>query len=146
MKRLSSYQKRAIFWIAAANAFAFLISVLYTFLINQLTCLGINICAFKELTHIYCPGCGGSRSVAHLLRFDFYSSFLSYPPMIVMLFFCVDFDFRAIMSVIRDDKKILTGFNLNWLILIPVSILAHFIIRNILLLNFEFDYLGDILG
>ena len=146
MKRLSVYQKKAIFWIIVSNALAILISVAYTLLIESLTDGGVTICAFKDLTRLYCPGCGGSRSVAHLLKFDFYSSFRSYPPMFVMLFFCVDIELRAIMSVIRDDKNTLTGFNLNWLILIPASILLHFGIRNILLLIFKIDYLGDILG
>ena len=48
------------------------------------------------------------------------------------------------MSVIKDDEKEFSGFNMNWLILIPVVIILNFIIRNILLLGFGFDYLGDL--
>lgn len=146
MKALSKYRKRAIILIVLINALVVAVSVLYTLLADALTDGGVVICKFKETFNLYCPGCGGSRSLAHLLKFDFYSSFLSYPPMALFLFFFIDINLRAVMSVIRDDKRALSDFNLNWLILIPAVILAHFVIRNILLLVFGFDYLGDILG
>ena len=36
-------------------------------------------CRFSQTFHLYCPGCGGTRSVKHLLHFDLVRSFLSHP-------------------------------------------------------------------
>ena len=34
-----------------------------------------HYCSFKKMTGLYCPGCGGSRSVIALARFDIVNSF-----------------------------------------------------------------------
>lgn len=34
-----------------------------------------HYCSFKKMTGLYCPGCGGSRSVIALARFDIIGSF-----------------------------------------------------------------------
>ena len=146
MKNLSGFRKRAITLLLLINALALGVAVGYTLLVDRLTEIGLFTCSFKDTFHLYCPGCGGSRSVAHLLKFDFYSSFRSYPPMMIFLFFSIDLELRGVMAILRDDKRALTGFNLNWLISIPVAIIIHFVLRNVFLLCFGLDYLGDILG
>lgn len=145
MKSLSTYQRRALTVFLIINLSVLAVSLIYTFLMNHLTDIGAFECKFKELYHLYCPGCGGSRSVKHLLRFDFFSAFLSYPPMAIMLFFFMCIDLRALLSIIRNNKKLLTDFNLNWLISLPIVILLNFFFRNILLIYFGIDYLGDII-
>lgn len=52
-------------------------------------CFGINIlydvkvpCAFKKVTGLYCPGCGGTRAVRQLLKGHLWQSFIDYPPVI----------------------------------------------------------------
>ena len=138
MKSISSFRKRATAVLILSNVAAVAIAVGYSVMVEWLTELGLFTCGFKEAFHLYCPGCGGSRSVAHLLKFDFYSAFRSYPPMMIFLFFCMDLELRGIMAIKRDDKSAVSDFNLNWLISIPVAILIHFITRNVFLLFFEF--------
>ncbi len=41
-------------------------------------------CAFRRLSGLYCPGCGGTRSVEALLRGDFLSCFFYHP----FVFYC----------------------------------------------------------
>ena len=141
---LSAYRKKAITILFAFNLGLFVVSLLYTILAEHLFSVDAYKCLFKEFFHIYCPGCGGTRSLAAMLEFDFYTAFQCYPPMALISFFYVDLNLRAVMSVIKDDEKEFSGFNMNWLILIPVVIILNFIIRNILLLGFGFDYLGDL--
>ena len=48
-------------------------------------------CFFKEVTHFYCPACGGTRSVMALLHLDIKRAFLCNPTVIyagVMLLWC----------------------------------------------------------
>lgn len=58
-----------------------LIPVILTFLFLK-TELAYNLllksghyCSFKKMTGLYCPGCGGSRAVIALARFDIVNSF-----------------------------------------------------------------------
>ena len=145
MKSLSKYQKRALAVFLAVNLGIVAVSVVYTLFMNQLTESGKYVCRFQELFRLYCPGCGGSRSVKSLLKFDLVAAFLSYPPMLVMLAIFVALDTRLLISLIKDDFSVVLRFKLNTLILIPVAILLHFFVRNILLLSFGIDYLGDII-
>jgi hypothetical protein len=100
-------------------------------------------CRISESLHIYCPGCGGTRSLSHLIRFDFYSAIICYPPIAVIFFFYFDLNLRAVLSIIRDEATVFKSFNMNYLILIPVFILLNFFVRNILLF-LGVDMLGDL--
>ena len=49
-------------------------------------------CFFKEVTHFYCPACGGTRSVIALLHLDIERAFLCNPTVVytgVMFLWCI---------------------------------------------------------
>lgn len=45
----------------------------------------MGTCNFRELTGVYCAGCGLQRSVVALLRGDLYKSMMLYPALIPVL-------------------------------------------------------------
>ena len=45
-------------------------------------------CIFKNTFGIPCPGCGGQRSVLHLLHGEFGEAFIMYPAIYPLLLFC----------------------------------------------------------
>ncbi len=90
-------------------------------------------CFFYENTRIYCPGCGGSRSLVYLLRLDLLNSLKFYPPLIPTLLIIIYLDFSALLSFIKNSEGPLKKFNPNLLIIIPVLILLNFFVRNVLL-------------
>ena len=48
------------------------------------------ICPFKAITHIPCPGCGGTRAVALLLEGQFFEALVTNPlSVVIFLFFCI---------------------------------------------------------
>lgn len=99
-------------------------------------------CLFAKALHLYCPGCGGTRAVASLLRFDFLTS-LRYNPLVLMFVsLFVYYDIKAVINIIKGKDKVL-GLNAKLLFVILAVVLAFFILRNALLLIWHIDPVGD---
>lgn len=102
-------------------------------------------CFFKEVTHLYCPGCGGTRSVIALLHLDLKRAFLCNPTVIyvgVIFLWCIlGFIIRKITGKeIRILKPQL------WMLIIGIILFFGFaILRNIMVYQFGYDYLGDLI-
>ena len=100
-------------------------------------------CAFKETFSLYCPGCGGSRSLSALMKFDFAESFILYPPIIISAITIFEYDVRLILSLVFKNTKFTDRYRFYTFILIPVSVFLTFIVRNLLLVFFGIDTVGD---
>lgn len=100
-------------------------------------------CTLAKYAGLYCPGCGGTRSVFALLSLKPIEAFLSFPPIAVILLACVFWEVKALLRFKTGDAKHTEkmGRALLWIV---VAVLLWFIIHNVLLL-FGYDYLGDIL-
>ena len=100
-------------------------------------------CTLAKYAGLYCPACGGTRSVFALLSLRPIESFLCFPPLAVILVVCLVLEVKALLRFKTGNAKYTqgTGRALLW---IGVAVLLWFILHNILLL-FGFDYLGDIL-
>ena len=95
-------------------------------------------CVFHRLFGIYCPGCGGSRSVANLLRLQFGKSFWYYPAIPYTAALLAWWDVLLVRALARraDVSPDLP----RWTVLaIPVLILATFVFRLVAMLVFHFD-------
>lgn len=102
-------------------------------------------CFFKEVTHFYCPGCGGTRSVEALLHLDIERAVLCNPTVVytVILF---------LWCMIGWMIKKLTGIEIKimkprlWMLILGACIFFGFaLIRNIMVYQFGYDYLGDLI-
>ena len=92
---------------------------------------------------MYCPGCGGTRAVSALVRGDIIDSILSNPIPVYALVLLLRMWAALLYNTVRSKgKKIRVLYDWEaWGILAVV--LGHFILRNILLVLFHIDYLGD---
>ncbi len=101
-------------------------------------------CIFAVVTHLYCPGCGGTRAVRSLLNFHFIESFLYNPLVLVSGLICAYFYIGAIITRLKKNGKVYAPFNewFLWSILIVLG--ANVIIRNLLLAFWGIDYIGDL--
>ncbi len=116
--------------IAFAIVFAIAAPALYIFE-DYLTDGGI-ICAFYTLTKIYCPGCGGTRSVEFLLHGHLFKSFL-YNPFVP--YYAIDYVVFMINTIlVKTTKKLgFTGFPVTGSIYVGIGVLlGQWIIRNII--------------
>lgn len=115
-----------------------IVSLIYIFPINYQRLL--PPCLFLKLTGIYCPGCGGTRSVQALLHGSILSS-LRYNP-IVFYGFIVYFWFMLSNTIETLSKhKIKIGMKYRdiyfWIGL--GIVLVYCVFRNILLVVYKID-------
>ncbi len=136
-------KRRAALIFVAANAAIVLIAVIYVLIFLRSDGAGIFVCPFKDTLFIYCPGCGGTRSVYYLLTLDFVNSFIYNPAVPITALILLDIDIRAVISIIKTDMSALRSFRGKIFYLIPIVILVNFVLRNILLYRFGIDLLGD---
>lgn len=101
-------------------------------------------CFFKEVTHLYCPGCGGTRSMIALLHLDIQRAFLCNPTVVyvlVMFLWCILG--YMISRVTGREIKIMKPH--LWMLIIGVILFFGFaVLRNIMVYQFGYDYLGDL--
>lgn len=105
---------------------------------------GSYTCVFQNLLGIYCPACGGTRSLGYLFSFDLVNSFIHYPPILIGIFLILFVDFMLIKSYFKNSLEPLNRHKYFEFLLIPISIILTFLTRNILLC-FGIDVLKDIL-
>lgn len=98
-------------------------------------------CAFARIAHLYCPGCGGSRAVYALLRLDLPAS-LAANPIVLLGGLTILYYGIALFLSSRGRARVRTFP----LLVLAALIVLHFILRNILLVAFGIDPLGDLIG
>ena len=101
-------------------------------------------CAMKQVFHLYCPGCGGTRAVNSLLHFDIVRSFLYNPLILYMAGVAAFYFFKAIYLLIKDKGNTILSLDLRVLWAFLWIMLGFFVLRNILLVFFGIDYMGEL--
>ena len=142
-----SYRRRCISLFLFFNLSLLFVSVIYGLHVKASVEAGVDAvrCSFKETVGLYCPGCGGSRSLLALLTLDLRASLLSYPPLIPTALILAYHDGIILLSAIKNSPALLRKYtSVPLLVAIPVMVVAFFFIRNALLF-FGIDYLGDVL-
>lgn len=100
-------------------------------------------CILYTYFGIYCPGCGGTRSLIYLLHGDIIRSFIAYPAIPVTMFIICECILRYILSVVTSGRIKKLYFKLEYVYMIMTVILINWIIRNILLLKMGIKIIGQ---
>ena len=141
---MKNLRKKITFYLFIPHCLLIVISVIYKILTDSAIAEGREFieCSFKHKFHLYCPGCGGSRSLSALLSFDFVRSFKLFPALPISVIILSDLYIRALISFIKNDEIYLKNFKPIILTLIPFIIILNFFLRNILLF-YGIDLIGD---
>lgn len=92
-----------VFYKLCIAALAAIAAAVLLYLCTGFSILSIKYpCFFYYATGLYCPGCGGVRSVKALLRGDLWQSFIDYPP---TLYFIVVFGIFTVKCFLRRHGK-----------------------------------------
>lgn len=102
-------------------------------------------CVFHEILHLYCPGCGGTRAVYALLHFHFLESVGNHPIVLFVAIIFAEYYVGAIITLIRNNGKRYYYLR-TWFCYVALGIVVvNAILRNVLLVYFQYDYIGDLL-
>ena len=139
--------KKKYFLITIFFISLFLLAFLYTNYIGKIQSANpflFHDCTFKNMLHLYCPGCGGTRAVDALLHLRILSS-LFYHPLVIYVVICCCFFYIKIGIQLKKqngDAEIFINTAYIWGALILV--LTFFVVRNLLLVYAGIDYIGEL--
>ena len=103
----------------------------YLYLGNKLN-IYIN-CPIKEITGLYCPGCGITRMLQAILQLNFYQAFRHNPLLFISLPF---FIFFTVEGIITKKDPLYNKIPNKILITIIIIFIIYGILRNLPLFDF----------
>lgn len=86
-------------------------------------------CIYKEVLHIYCAGCGGTRMLKALLAGNIYQAFRYNPYLFSLSIFLFIFAIIDLSNYVKN-KKILF-YNTKLVYIVAISAIVFMILRNI---------------
>ena len=89
---------------------------------------------------IYCPFCGGTRAIRSLLKFDIMSSLIYNPAVLPAAIAFLVYDILTLKAIIQNKEHLPRVHKPVW-ISISVILVLNWIIRNILLIVWDIDYM-----
>ena len=140
-----SWRKKIVCKAVLVHTVILAVSLLFVLVTKQIALrFPQRQCVMVELLGLYCPGCGGTRAVTHLLSLRFKEAFLSYPPLLFFLSALLWYDGHLCYALVKNSEQRLPKIKTRHMITLAVLVLVLFLLRNLALL-WGYDYLGDIL-
>ncbi len=106
--------------------FLIALSIIFSYLLIFLMDIG---CPLKELFDIDCAGCGVTRMILSILRFDFYQAFRFNPCMFILLILFIIYMVYVGICIIFKKTYLKPGFKTCMLLIIVI--IGFGILRNI---------------
>ena len=105
-----------------------------------------NACLFKEYTHLYCPGCGGTRAVHSMLSGHIIRS-LEENAIVVPAFAFILYYFIGV-TLAAKSKGTRIYFHLHkWMIVVLIILVLWISVgRNLSAVYLGYDPIGDVKG
>lgn len=123
-----------------AIGFAFLLLVLQRYKI-----LPSPDCTFLTITHMYCPGCGGTRALFSMLSGNIMKSLYYNPAVVLGTMLIAYYEIGSIYTIVKNDGRY-HFCKIAWPVYVYTALVVIYaIVRNVLLLHYGIDMLGNIL-
>ena len=107
-------------------------------------CTGINVlrikypCLFNQVTHLCCPGCGGTRALRALLNGEILKSLYDYPPLLYGVIVYIVFMVRCFLYKHFGVRKSPDGTICKFIYVFIGLIFAQWVVK--LVAQICFDY------
>ena len=143
MKSRKKFTIEFVLW----NGLLAAVCILFTFFIHNIDKLPSVFarCPYYTVAHVYCPGCGGSRAFSALLRGEIFRSLICNPAVLAGALLILYYEVRSLLVIVtgnygryfgRVKHRLLIGY--------AIAILTYTALRNILLICFQIDLMGDL--
>lgn len=105
---------------------------------------GFFFCFLKRYTHLYCPMCGGTRAAYSLAKLDLISALRYNAFAVVLIILLILFDIRCFIRlfITKNEGPLIRLWEG---IAVLALMIAFFITRNVLLVFWNIDQIGDLL-
>ena len=102
-------------------------------------------CPFHDFLKLYCPFCGGTRAVHAILKGQIVEGIVMYPPIVWLIGLLAAFEIAAVRACLCKNEPLV--HIRSWVIWATAAVFILFtLIRNILLIVYGIDPLGDLAG
>lgn len=135
--------ERNLYWIGLCLPCVLIVSAMVYFMVaEKVTHGGMASCTFYQLFRIYCPGCGGTRAVIHLLHGRLLRSFLYHPLVlytaVVYLWFMIS---HTIEKISHHRIRIGLHYRNGYLWIALAILVINIAVKDIALTAFHVDLL-----
>ena len=134
--------KRFFIWLHVGLLAAVLLFPLYRFL-TDLVPKHIPECFLHDFLFLYCPFCGGTRAIGALLKLQIGKALCYNPLVVLMAVAALAADVRAWIRLRRGEREIYPIPTLAWILAVVIPVL-YGVLRNVLLVRYGVDPLGDL--
>lgn len=135
---------RIIYYVICSFLFIFGIFLMIYHIFDFKFASYLSFCSVNRIWHLYCPACGGTRSLDFLLHGQLISSFLANPLVLSMLLFFLSYFLPATYTfLIKRNGNIYYHFQKKFLIILILINVLYFVARNISLIFFQYDFIGE---
>lgn len=100
-------------------------------------------CFVHEFFNVYCPGCGGTRALFALFHGQVLHSLIYNPAIVLGAILILYYEAGVIITLVRRDGKVHFYQKCGLLYTYLVIVILFAIIRNWLLIEFQFDLMKD---
>ena len=146
IRRAVTQRKKECLWLLICNLALIAVAVVFPIYCDYMwngEGQSLSGCDMIEYLKLYCPACGGTRSLYELMHFNFVAA-LKYSPFCVFASFLVAYlDVRAVVSLLKNEQRIL-HLNVTLAFITVGVLLGTFLLRNALLVLFGVDPIGDL--
>lgn len=139
---ISRQKKLLLFFIINASlALAAIALVIVAKITSENALSELTDCPAHKLFGLYCPFCGGTRAIGSLLKGDVLASLTYNPAILPGIVAFIGYDIVVFKNIITNKSPIIHIHKPVWISLV-VILLINWIVRNMLLLVWNIDYIS----
>lgn len=113
-----------------------IIAIAFIILIPLITIITIKLldivnfkCIYKEMFNIYCPGCGTTRMLKSLFKFELYKAIRYNPLMFILLIITIIYLLYNLILYLKGKKLYIPSKKI--ILIITIVLVLYMVLRNI---------------